>query len=49
MATKRLAVFASGNGSNFEAIVRACQGGRIRGDVVLLVCDKPQAYVLRRA
>ncbi len=49
MATKRLAVFASGNGSNFEAIVRACQSGRIRGEVVLLVCDKPQAYVLRRA
>ena len=49
MATKRLAVFASGNGSNFEAIVRACRSGRIRGEVVLLVCDKPQAYVLRRA
>ena len=49
MATKRLALFASGNGSNFEAIVRACRSGRIRGEVVLLVCDKPQAYVLRRA
>lgn len=49
MATKRLAVFASGNGSNFEAIVRACRSGRIRGEVVLVVCDKPQAYVLKRA
>ncbi|HZG17944.1 MAG TPA: phosphoribosylglycinamide formyltransferase [Candidatus Bathyarchaeia archaeon] len=47
---KKLAVFASGSGSNFEAIVTAIQEGKIRGaEVVQLVCDKPQAYVLTRA
>lgn len=28
---KRLAVFASGTGSNFEAIVTACEQGKIPG------------------
>lgn len=47
---KKLAVFASGSGSNFEAIVTAIQEEKIRGaEVVQLVCDKPQAYVLTRA
>lgn len=46
----RLAVFASGNGSNFEAIVTAIREGKLRGaEVSLLVCDKPGAYVLERA
>lgn len=49
MAKKRLAVFASGNGSNFEAIVQACEQQRINGEVVLMVCDKPGAYVCERA
>lgn len=46
---KRLAVFASGSGTNFEAIVNACREGRIDAEVVLLVCDKPRAKVLDRA
>ncbi len=29
--------------------MRACCRGRIRGEVVLLVCDKPQANVINRA
>ncbi len=49
MAQKKIAVFASGNGSNFEAIAAACAGGRIAARVALLVCDKPGAYVLERA
>lgn len=44
----RLAVFASGSGSNYEAIVEACRDGRIDADVVLLVCDKPGAKVVER-
>lgn len=44
-----LAVFASGSGTNYEAIVQACLDGRIAGRVVLLVCDNPDAYVLERA
>ena len=44
-----MAVFASGSGSNYEAIVEACRDGRIDAEVVLLVCDKPGAKVLERA
>ena len=44
-----MAVFASGSGSNYEAIAKACSEGLIDAEVVLLVCDKPGAYVLERA
>lgn len=46
---RRLAVFASGNGSNFEAIVAACERGELAAKVALVVCDKPGARVLERA
>lgn len=46
---KKIAVFASGNGSNFEAIAKACADGCVPAEVVLLVCDKPGAYVCERA
>lgn len=49
MKRAKLAVFASGSGSNYQAIVEACHDGRIEADVVLLVCDKPGAKVLERA
>ena len=49
MRKTRLAVFASGSGSNYEAIAKACSEGLIDAEVVLLVCDKPGAYVLERA
>lgn len=45
----RLAVFASGSGTNFEAIVTACEQGVLNAEVVLLVCDKPDAPVIERA
>ncbi len=46
---KKIAVFASGSGTNYEAIVRACEEGKIDASVELLVCDKGNAYVLERA
>ena len=46
---KNIAIFASGNGSNFEALADACNSGFINGKVVLLVCDKKDAYVIERA
>lgn len=46
---RRLAVFASGNGTNFEAIVSACERKELAAEVVLLVCDKPGARVVERA
>jgi phosphoribosylglycinamide formyltransferase-1 len=45
----RVAVFASGNGSNFQAIVDAVQAGKLDVSIELLVCDKPQAPVVARA
>ena len=45
----RLAVFASGSGTNFEAIVTACERGELPAEVVLMVCDKPGARVIERA
>lgn len=50
MARKRAAVFASGSGSNFEAIAKACAEDRACPcDIALLVCDKPGASALERA
>lgn len=48
MKTK-IAIFASGNGSNFQALAEACKKGRINADVALCVCDHPGAYVTERA
>ena len=48
-AKTRLAVMASGTGTNFVAITRAAQEGSIDADVCMLLCDKPGAPVLERA
>ncbi len=45
----RIAVFCSGNGSNFEAIARAQHWKKLKADIALLVCDNPKAYAVRRA
>jgi len=45
----KIAVFASGNGSNFEAIAAAVIKKEINAVIALLVCDKPQAKVISRA
>ncbi len=46
---KNIAIFASGSGSNFQAIVDAVQTGELAAHISLLVCDKPEAYVIHRA
>ena len=46
---KNLAVFASGTGSNFEAIADACADGRLDARVALMVCDVPSAAVVKKA
>lgn len=46
---KHLAVFASGEGSNFEAIATACERGEIDARVAVMICDKPGAGVIARA
>ena len=45
----RFAVLASGNGSNFEAIVTGYEAGQIDGELALVFSDKPEAVVLQRA
>lgn len=45
----RVAVLASGNGSNFEAIAQAFETQAIQGELVLLFSDRKDAYVLERA
>ncbi|WP_430742862.1 phosphoribosylglycinamide formyltransferase [Bacillus atrophaeus] len=46
---KKFAVFASGNGSNFEAIVTRLKEENWDAEVSLLVCDNLEAKVLERA
>ncbi|MEI7027983.1 phosphoribosylglycinamide formyltransferase [Paenibacillus sp. y28] len=49
MSTLRIAVFASGSGSNFQALTDAVQEGKLDARIELLVCDRPQARVVSRA
>ncbi len=47
---KNICVFASGNGTNFEAIQNACENGTIKdAKVSLVICDRAKAYVIERA
>ena len=46
---KKIAIFASGSGSNFEAIVKACRERQLNAAVEICICDRPGAYVLERA
>ncbi|WP_144480445.1 phosphoribosylglycinamide formyltransferase [Cytobacillus oceanisediminis] len=46
---KKIAVFASGSGSNFQAIAVAAQSGILNAEISLLVCDKPGAFAVDRA
>ncbi|MBM7692684.1 phosphoribosylglycinamide formyltransferase-1 [Peribacillus deserti] len=46
---RKIAVFASGSGSNFESIANAIQVKQLNAEISLLVCDNPKAYVIQRA
>ncbi|MGG0275244.1 phosphoribosylglycinamide formyltransferase [Bacillus rhizoplanae] len=45
----RVAIFASGSGSNFQALVDAVEDGTLDAQLSLLVCDQPIARVVERA
>lgn len=45
----RLVVFASGNGSNFEAIQTAITKGILNAEILCLISDKKDAYAHERA
>lgn len=46
---KRIAIFASGSGTNFQALAEACQRGEIAAEVVVMISDRPSARVNERA
>lgn len=46
---KHIAVFASGNGTNAENIIRYFQSDDHDAEVALVVCNRPDARVLQRA
>ena len=45
----RIAIFASGNGSNFQVLAEAFRSGAIKGELRLLFCDQENAKVRARA
>ncbi len=45
----KIAVFASGEGTNLQALLDACGDGRVRGSVTLVVSNKEDAGAVRRA
>ena len=46
---KHIAIFASGNGTNAENVVKYFRSHPLGWDVSVIVCNKPGAYVLERA
>jgi phosphoribosylglycinamide formyltransferase-1 len=46
---KKIAVFASGNGSNFQAIVNEIEKENLLAEIVALVTDKPDCFAVERA
>ncbi|MFZ7942624.1 phosphoribosylglycinamide formyltransferase [Neobacillus sp. 19] len=46
---KKIAVFASGGGSNFQAIINVIREGLLSAEISLLVCDQPGAFAIERA
>jgi phosphoribosylglycinamide formyltransferase-1 len=46
---KRIAVLASGRGSNFQAIIEAIRREQIPATCVTLITDNPEAYAIKRA
>ena len=49
MAAVKIAVFASGSGSNFQAIQEAILRGELDATIEVVITDKPGAYVVTRA
>ncbi len=46
---KKIAVFASGGGTNFQAVLDACKKGEINGEITLLIHNRKKAYAKKRA
>lgn len=46
---KNIVVFASGFGSNFQAMIDAVKQGKLHANIVGLICDRSGAYAIERA
>jgi phosphoribosylglycinamide formyltransferase-1 len=46
---KRIAVVASGRGSNFQAVIDAIRDGKVHAECAALITDNPKAYAIERA
>lgn len=46
---KRLAVLASGGGTDLQSIIDAVESGNVKGEIAVVVSDKENAYALTRA
>lgn len=46
---KKIVVLVSGQGSNLQALIDACQQGRIAATIVAVISNNAQAYGLQRA
>ncbi|MDI3472611.1 MAG: phosphoribosylglycinamide formyltransferase 1 [Thermotogaceae bacterium] len=49
MKEKKIIVFGSGNGSNFQAIVEYFRSKRLPVEVLFLFCENPKAKIIERA
>jgi phosphoribosylglycinamide formyltransferase 1 len=52
LAEKRLAklvVLISGNGSNLQALIDACESGQLSAKIVAVICNHHEAYGVQRA
>lgn len=45
----RIAVLASGSGTDFQSIIDASEKGKINADPIVLICDRKDAFCLKRA
>ena len=46
---KKFAIFASGSGTNFQAIIDTLKEEQWQAKAAIVICDKPGAKVLERA
>lgn len=49
MLKARIVVLLSGNGSNLQALIDACQSGSLPADIVAVISNKAEAFGLSRA
>jgi formyltetrahydrofolate-dependent phosphoribosylglycinamide formyltransferase len=45
----RLVVLISGNGSNLQALIDACESGQLPAKIVAVICNRQEAYGVQRA